>query len=175
MCSTFHTRFTNQTWFALCLIFLLTGCGYRFPGENPKTLPFIRSVQVVGDGAQRLPVLARHLQTKIERQLSVGQSDSAQQKSIRLKLLLDSPQQTLLVQTQKGRAAQYRIILTVKPTLFIEETPSDIQFPSIQGSATFYELASGTTNQAARQEAQSEALDQLVSALVVLVRDSYSE
>ena len=147
----------------------MTSCGYRFPGDPQKHAAMWQgtTLKINGDGKKQYPVLAQKLKVKLANRLGMSDKNSTTNKSTTLIIDLNSPVRTLILEDEDGRADQYQITITAKPTLVgFDKAPS---YPTVEGSTTYYELRASATTQTARNSAQTEALQSLSEALIAVI------
>ncbi|MBF0590374.1 MAG: hypothetical protein HQL53_14730 [Magnetococcales bacterium] len=152
----------------------LSACGYRFPGEKPAVPSGFEnaSVRIVGQGKSTDPLLARMLRERLETRLGVGQgavsSDADAGALIRVEM--EPVNKVLILEDRQGRAKQYQVIVQAQPTLVPgnDATPP-VKYASVNGEASYFELRSVTASRTSQYQAEQEALDQLVDALVALI------
>lgn len=76
----------------------------------------------------------------------------------------------LQVETSRGRAEQYRVIVEAKPVVRRDGRTLS-EYPVVKGESTYYEQRTGTENQAIRMQAESEAMEQMADNLAALLKD----
>ncbi|NGZ07352.1 MAG: hypothetical protein G8237_13465 [Magnetococcales bacterium] len=155
---------------------LLAGCGYQFPAERlaeSQTASHwthtLLNVENSPGGPRMEATLARVLEERLRTRLGPFASTRTSETTQRLTVHLDSVQRELLLEDRSGRANQYRITLTARPVVEQDGKPRSPAYPAIKGVATYYESNSGTATQAARNQAENEALGQLTEALISLL------
>ncbi|MBF0158025.1 MAG: hypothetical protein HQL58_00725 [Magnetococcales bacterium] len=160
----------------------LSGCGYHFPGDRPVLLQIDATkpavalhravVEVHGDGAEDRPLLARMLRERLTYRLAASsdnQSGSSHDSgaSVTIRLAMRRVERTLQVEEKKRSTNQYRVVMRAVPTLLIDGKPTSSKpLPEVRGWATYYAMPAATSNQANQQQAEIEAMNQLVDSLV---------
>ncbi|MBF0195601.1 MAG: hypothetical protein HQL71_13650 [Magnetococcales bacterium] len=161
-----HIRF-----FTLIIITatFLSSCGYRFPGDPQKHAAMWQgtTLKIEGDGKKHHPVLAQRLKVKLANRLGMSTKNTTDNKNTTLIIKLNPLDRTLILEDEDGRADQYQITMTAKPTLMgFDKSP---KYPTVKGSTTYYELRGSATTQTARNSAEIEALQSLSEALVAVI------
>ncbi|MBF0446404.1 MAG: hypothetical protein HQL68_12530 [Magnetococcales bacterium] len=148
---------------------LMSSCGYRFPGDPQQHAAIWQgtTLKISGNGKKSNPVLAQRLKVKLANRLGMSDKNSTTNKSTTLIIDLNTPERSLILEDEEGRADQYQITITAKATLIgFAKSPN---YPTVKGSTTYYELRGSATTQTARNSAQTEALQSLSEALVAVI------
>ncbi|OSM00139.1 LPS assembly lipoprotein LptE [Magnetofaba australis] len=162
----------SKRLFLVLLTLPLAGCfGYHFPGSPSARLPEDLQgavARIAGPGATAHPRLARQLQERIINRLGLPWSRSDGNNLI-LTIHMEPLQRDLRLENQAGRADHYRVTASAHAALAQPGAAPSKTWPSVRGSATYYELNVATANQVAREQAENEAMDQLADALVAML------
>lgn len=157
----------------LLLASLLTACGYAFPGSQTQVHDRWKNgrVQVLGQGAEQNPPLAFVLRDRLQARLGLQGGGDGQKEGLLLKILLQPMQRTLVTEDHAGRANLFRITLQAKPV--VEGNTELPSYPTVQGTATYYEPFVSTSVQATQTRAEREAMEQLANTLVAVLNTPF--
>ena len=156
--------------------FVTAGCGYRFPGDPVARAAVWKntSIKIEGAGKKQHPILAQILKEKLTQKLGISQdSSSATNNSATLHIELKQPERELILEDREGRADQYQITITAKPSISGRQNAPN--YPTVSGRTTYYELRASATSQTAKNSAQTEALNSLADALVAVLSSQYRD
>ncbi|MBF0155334.1 MAG: hypothetical protein HQL64_16485 [Magnetococcales bacterium] len=156
----------------ILLACVLSGCGYRFSEANPDLTPAWRHtrIRVEGPGAKSDPLLAGALRLNLEKRLGVASSgESAGGEQRELVVRLEAVERSMHLGDRSGLADQYQIMLRAQPHLTVNGTAVKPGYPQVKGVVVYNELRTVTASQAARDQATTEAANQLTEELVALL------
>ncbi|MBF0182910.1 MAG: hypothetical protein HQM06_00770 [Magnetococcales bacterium] len=160
----------------LLVLFLLAGCGYRFPGADAQPDGRWRNstLQISGKGAEQNPQLVYFLRERLQTHLGLQGAAAGQEKVSTIKLSLGLVERALVTEDQAGRANLVRISISAR--LNIEGVADAPAFPSVvTGTTTYYEPFISTAVQATRKRAETEAVEQLADTLIALLSSSWPD
>ncbi|MBF0310607.1 MAG: hypothetical protein HQL56_13865 [Magnetococcales bacterium] len=143
---------------------LVSGCGYRFPGEGGTAATgggTYSSIRVTGEGAKLHPALAHRLQRELIRRLG-GSLDEGRI----LRVEMEPVNRAGRLENSSGKIRQYQISVRAKP---FQEKAEPGKWPSMEGRATCYEMDTIQASLSARQQAEQDAVDQLADSLAALL------
>ncbi|MBF0191040.1 MAG: hypothetical protein HQL99_07800 [Magnetococcales bacterium] len=170
-----HRRMTRAGLSGLLMVWLLSGCGYRFPAERMNNQEHGRweqtvlTVEGVHNGVRADAVLTRMLDEILVTRMGPFATARSATDPRRLRVRLDAVNRDLILEDSSGRANQYRVTITARPELEVDGKPRKPGYPLVKGVATYYEPSSGTASRAARMRAETEAMHQLADSLVALL------
>ncbi|MBF0624419.1 MAG: hypothetical protein HQL82_06385 [Magnetococcales bacterium] len=161
---------------------LLAACGYHFPGDLPERgfSPELRHarIRVEGPGRQSDPLMARVLRQRLEQRLRGADEEASAMAAttsasptdkVRLVIVMEPPLRELHLEDRRGQADQYRITIRAQPRLVIDGQASTTTFPWVEGKTTYSELRAVTASRATREQAVTDALNQLADALAAVL------
>ena len=155
----------------LLIATVLVGCGgYRFPGDPVERNSVWNgyALKIEGEGQKQHPILAQVLKGKLADRLGISAKNSEiSDDGAVLHIELGLPRRDLVLEDQNGRADQYKITISAKPT--ITGIDNSTSYPAVRGVTTYYELRASATTQTARNSAQTEALENLADTLVAVL------
>ncbi|MBF0124029.1 MAG: hypothetical protein HQL60_01680 [Magnetococcales bacterium] len=161
----------------------LVGCGYHFPGDKPvllridATKPGVAlhraTIQIDGDGAEERPLLARVLRERLTEKLAVAsgsQADDGEGGDVTIRLVLKRVERTVQVEEKQRSTNQYRVVIRAVPAILVGgKAVAGSPWSEVRGWATYYAMPAATSNQASQQQAEIEAMNQLVDSLTALL------
>ncbi|MBF0137935.1 MAG: hypothetical protein HQL65_17020 [Magnetococcales bacterium] len=160
------------SWLGLWLIVLVQGCGYRFSGDESGSIPALRHarIRVEGAGAWHDPLMARLLRQNLETRLGIEPVSGERPELV---VRLDPVERIMHLEDRSGRADQYRITVQAQPQLIVGGKPVVPGYPLVKGVVVYNELRAVTASQSAREQAVSEALNQLTEELTAVMIGSF--
>ena len=162
----------------LVLVWMLTGCGYRFPSSTVQVdTPLKNSLlQITGEGAHSNPQLTFMLRDRLQTRLGLREKDSGSRNgegSTILNIVLGAFSHTLVAEDSTGRSDQYRVMVRAQPIIKGgQDIPS---YPVVESSASYYEPHISTSVPATRKRAEAEAMERLADTLVAILSSGLSD
>ncbi|MBF0359060.1 MAG: hypothetical protein HQL70_10675 [Magnetococcales bacterium] len=148
---------------------VVASCGYHFPGDPGERSAVWQgtTLKIEGAGKKKHPVLAQILKGKLAEKLGISGKNTSNDSTVTLHIDLGIPARSLLLEDSSGRADQYQITITAKPTITGSDKPKN--YPTVSGRTTYYELIGSATTKTARKSAETEALGNLADNLAAVL------
>lgn len=160
-----------KRWSAMLMaVVLLTGCGYRFPGEAPLYPAWVHdaSLQVKDYDAWENPSLAKHLDYRLRQRLEI-QPGAAGQREIQV--TLQPRKDTVLTVQTSGRAMRHEVALRAEVQIREGDKAVGPPLAVAEGRALFSEApgSSPLQSRVGREDAEAEALERLVETITAVL------
>lgn len=155
---------------------ILTACGYHFPGDRAQTHTMWRGTPlvIVGEGALHNPqhtfLLHDRLQTRLGLSAHVPSTAPTRQPApaqARLTIVLEPVRHTQVTEDRFGRTDRYQVTIQAQPV--VEGKPGALLYPTVKATSLYYEPRISTSALEVRKRAESEALDRLTDSLVAIL------